>query len=139
MIMFIILGRVKNFDKVFKMLLGLMVILIGFAISFAFGLNDPLFFSICIAFFGIGIASLMQSADAISHKLIPKEHKSNLASIYRFVGILGNIVGPVIFGIIANIWVYLPGYFLIIILIIAELLYWKWISKAQVTTLEKHI
>ncbi len=139
-IMFILLSRIKNFDKLFKMLIGLIFILIGFAITFAFGIDDLRVFSISIAFFGISITSLMQSADAISHKLIPNEHKSNLASIYRFVGIAGNIIGPVLFGAITDyVWIYSPGLFVIIALIISELLYWKWISKAQNIKLEHEI
>ena len=136
-VMFAVLGaRVKNFDKVYKLMFGVIVILIGFTISFIF-LEHPIQFSMVAAFFGMGIAIIMQSSDAISHKLIPLEHKTNLVSIYRFVGLVGNILGPILFGLMVDyIWVYSPGIFFAIGLLFVELLYWKWINKGQTVKLE---
>ncbi len=130
-VLFAILGRTKNFDMIYKIQIGIILILIGFGISFAF-IDNSILFAICITFFGAPMVIVLQSADSISHKLIPQEHKSNLVSIYRFVGIIGNILGPVLFGAMTDyIWIYSPGLFIILILIFLELIYWKWISKNQ--------
>jgi len=136
---FALLGaRVKNFNKTYKLLIGIIIVLNGFGVSFLF-FENPIQFAVCCAFFGVAIAIIMQSTDAISHKLIPPEYKTNLVSIYRFVGILGNIMGPVLFGLLTDyIWIYSPGYFFIIGLILVEVLYWKWISKEQAVRIENH-
>lgn len=137
--LFIILGRVKNFKKSYAILWGVIIIMMGFGISFFFW-DNPIQFSVSICFFGAAMVIVMQSADSISHMLIPQVHKSNLVSIYRLVGIIGQIIGPALFGLLTDfIWVYSPGIFIIIASILMELIFWKWICKEQALKVENQI
>jgi MFS family permease len=130
-ILFAFLGRTKDFDLIYKIQIILIIILIGFGISFLF-IDNAIVFAICITFFGAPMVIVLQSADSISHKLTPQEHKSNLVSIYRIVGIVGQIIGPALFGLFIDyLWIYSPGYFIILLLIFMEILYWIWISRLQ--------
>ncbi len=132
-ITFIIIGaRSRNFDRLYKsmLLLGLGIIISAIILYF-FEIDSYVFaFSGLLA--GTIYASMMQSTDAISHKLIPLEHKTNMVSIYRIVGLIGNVIGPAIFMFqVQYIWVYAPGVFLVFLQVIIFILYWFLVREKQ--------
>jgi MFS transporter, DHA1 family, multidrug resistance protein len=126
---FLLLGaKFKRFEKPYRILLIVCGIIFAFGILFIF-FEAAWAFSICISVVGAGTAIMLQSADTLSHDLILPEHKTNMVSIYRMVGLIGNALGPALFGLFSRPWIYLPGYFILILMLITEVIYWKWIRK----------
>jgi MFS family permease len=130
-IVFFIIGKkVKNFDKIYRLMFATGFIILGFTVALYY------FFAITLVFFGIALASSMQSADALCHIMIPPEHKTNLVSFYRSAGLIGSIVGPALFGLLADeIWIFTPAVFFVIGLFSIVLIYFKWIKKNQKTVI----
>jgi predicted MFS family arabinose efflux permease len=132
-ITFILVGaRVKNFDRLYKSMLWLGAGIIATAFILYFFELDSYVFAFSGLLAGTIYASMMQSTDAISHKLIPLEHKTNMVSIYRTVGLIGNVIGPAILMFqVQYIWVYAPGVFLVLLQVIIFILYWFVVRKKQ--------
>jgi MFS family permease len=132
-ITFLFVGiRVKHFERLYKSLLWLGGIIIAITVCLYFFDKNAYLFSFNALLAGIIYAGMMQSSDAISHKLIPLEHKTNMVSIYRIVGLIGNVIGPAILMFqVQYIWVYAPGIFLVLLQAIIFILYWIFVREKQ--------
>ena len=132
-IIFIGVGaKVKNFTKFYKWAFYFVIFVIcsTFVIIFY---SELWYFMSLAALFGMSIAGMIQSTDTISISLIPEEAKSELLGIYRIISMLGNIIGPALFGLMVDyLWPFLPGFFMLTMILVTMFIYMKMIKKSQI-------
>jgi len=132
-IIFIGVGaKVKNFTKFYKWAIFSMIFVICSTFGFIF--YTELWFFVSIgSLIGMSIAGMIQSTDTISISLIPEEVKSELLGIYRIITILGNIIGPALFGLMVDyLWPFLPGFLMLALILVSMFIYMKLIKKSQI-------
>ena len=87
--------------------------------------TDIILFTLAGVVFGVLNSAVIQANDTISLEFIPKEIKGTAIGILKFFTIGAGTVGPLLFGILADILgTFVPLTFFTIMLVIVGLTYW---------------
>ena len=125
-------AKVKNFTKFYKWVMIFVILVICPVIVLIFYSEFWYYWTIG-SLIVMSIAGMLQSTDTINITLVPEELKSELLGIYRIVAILGNIIGPALFGLMVDyLWPFLPGFFILIMILASMFIYMKMIKKSQI-------
>ncbi|MBN2156159.1 MAG: MFS transporter [Candidatus Lokiarchaeota archaeon] len=93
---------------------------------------DPtiVLFTIAGVVFGILNSAVIQSNDTMSLNYFPEEKKSSAIGIYKFFTIGSAVLGPPLFGLVADVTnPFFPLIFFEVMLVIVGILYWALIQK----------
>jgi len=124
-------GKVKKYTKFYKRIF--FITLLPICSAFFLFIYSPLWY-----YWTIGsvlvmlVAGTMQSTDTIAISLVSADNKSELLGIYRIIALLGNIIGPALFGLMVDfIWPFFPGFFSLFMVLLTVLIYWKMVKETQ--------
>ncbi len=130
MIIFLYVGaKVKDFSKFYKFLMVVALIFGGFAIILL-AYDTIWIFAIAVTFVGILLAGMTLGSDSVTLHLIPEENKSDLIGLYRFLTLVGTMIGPTLFGLMVDyIWPFFPAVFMMLMAILSAFIYLRWIKS----------